>query len=61
MKLVSNTLLAKLSNTELLNLTASIEEKLDLNYGDRKQATFNRVNLWNINKNRRSFSRRKFL
>ncbi|HPH84768.1 MAG TPA: hypothetical protein PLC48_04885 [Ferruginibacter sp.] len=60
MKTQSNTLLAELSKTQVENLTNQVKETLAIGYNAGAK-TFSSADLWNIQKQRRTFlSRRSF-
>ena len=61
MKILSNTFLKKVSPTEINDLTKDIPETLDIEVKKNHKKVFTNVDLWNINKNRRNFSDRKFV
>ena len=60
MKTQSNTLLAELSKTQVENLTNQVKETVAIGYNAGTK-TFSSADLWNIQKQRRTFlSRRSY-
>lgn len=54
--------LAYVTKMELLKLTAVVEERLALDYKpEEKKSSFTSAELWNIQRNRRTFVQRRFI
>lgn len=60
MKIQSNNFLEKLSKTEVGNLTITVRETLALNFKKNSDKIFSAAELWNIQRNRKGFNRRRF-
>lgn len=61
MKIVSNTFLKKVSRTEINQLTKEIQETLDVEMKKGHKKVFTNIDMWNINKQKRNFSTRRFV
>ena len=57
----TKTLLPELTISEIKNLTVVVEERLDVNIPVKVKKQFCQADLWNINKQRKSFSTRRYL
>lgn len=57
----TKTLLPELTISEIQNLTIVVEERLDVNIPGKVKKQFSQADLWNINKQRKSFSTRRYL
>lgn len=62
MKLQTNTLLASISPANVNSLTTIVKETIDANCSSKKQARkLSIAELWMINKQRRTYSSRRFI
>ena len=59
MKTQSTNLLNQMSNLEVKDLTTVVKETLDLGYCNKQYKTFSAADLWNIQRQRRSFNLRR--
>lgn len=61
MKHSTKTLLPALTISDLKNLTIVVEERLDAHTPAIEKKQFTQVDLWNINKQRKTFKARQYL
>ena len=61
MKHTTKILLPALTIADLKNLTTIVDERLDTQVPATEKKQFNQADLWNINKQRRTFSTRRYL
>ena len=61
MKHSTKTLLPALTNSDLKILTSIVEERLDAHVPVIGKKQFSQADLWNINKQRRTFATRRYL
>ena len=59
MKTQTTNLFSQLSNTEMENLMAEVKETLATGYTQKKNKVFSAAELWNIQRQRRSFVQRR--
>ncbi len=60
MKMQSNTLLQKISSLELNDLTSQVKETIATEIYKTTGKVFSAAELWNIQRQRKSFARRRF-
>lgn len=60
MKFQSNNLLESLSSMEIAMLTKEVKETLHRNFVQPKKKVFTQADLWNIYRQRKSLSERRF-
>jgi len=60
MKMQSNNLLEKLAKEEVVNLTSQVRETLALNFKKTSEKIFSAAELWNIQRQRKAFVKRRF-
>lgn len=59
MKTQTTNLLGQLNPTAVKELTTVVKETLDYGHSNHQKSTFSAADLWNIQRNRRSFSVRR--
>jgi hypothetical protein len=59
MKTASANLFSQISKTETDNLTTQVKETLAMGYAQNNTKTFSAAELWNIQRQRRSFVQRR--
>ena len=59
MKTQTTNLLNQLSQSEVKDLTTVVKETLDYGSSDKQHKTFSAADLWNIQRNRRSYNVRR--
>ena len=59
MKTTSTNLFNQISKTAVENLTLEVKETLDMGYVQNKSKTFSAAELWNIQRQRRTFVQRR--